>query len=243
MPRFMKLAGIAALAALLCTAPASAAIRVEPMSYDLTPNGTGARRDLRVENSGDRPTAVELRVERREILPDGSERRTPADDDFLLFPPQGIVPANGFQTFRVQYIGQPVARTVLYSVIVAQQPVDTERGRVSGVQFLFSLGTLAAVSPERSAADLVIESVIPAGPGLLRITVMNRGNRYARLRTGRWVLTAANGATETLEDEPLRRQMRQGLIEAGARRVFDLPVSSAFVREGAQARYEQTPAR
>lgn len=232
------LRGIAA-AMLFAASPAHAGVRVEPMSYDLSPSGTGARQDLRVENTSAQPTPVDVFVERREILPDGSEKRTPADDDFLIFPPQGIVPGNGFQTFRVQYVGAPITRTVLYSVTIAQQPVDMSGSGDSGVQVLFNLGTLAAVSPPNSEPNVVVETVAPSAEAAkLTVTVSNEGSRYTRLRTGRWTFTAANGASEILEGEALQKAIAQPLIEPGTRRVIELPVSASFVREGATAKYE-----
>lgn len=227
---------------LLAGSVAHAGIRVEPMAYELTPSGTEARKDLRVENTGAQPTPVDIFVERREILPDGSEKRTPADDDFLIFPPQGILPPNGFQTFRVQYIGAPISKTVLYTVTVAQQPVDMSESGASGVQLLFNLGTLAAVSPTGAEPKIVIENVAPSEEaGKLRITAVNEGNRYSRLRTGRWTLTDGGGRSETLEGERLQEAISQPLIEPGTRRIIDLPVSEAFVREGATAKYELAP--
>lgn len=232
------LRGLAA-AMLLAGSAAHAGVRVEPMSYDLTPSGTDSREDLRVENTSAQPTPVDVFVERREILPDGSEKRTPADDDFLIFPPQGIVPGNGFQTFRVQYVGPPITKTVLYSVTVAQQPVDMTGSGDSGVQVLFNMGTLAAVSPTGSEPKLVVEGVTAgAEAAKLQVTVSNEGNRYTRLRTGRWTFKAANGVTEVLEGEALQKAVAQPLIEPGTRRVIELPVSETFVREGATAKYE-----
>ena len=237
LSRSIALAALAA--ALFMPGAANAGIRIEPMAYDLTPGGLGASHDIRVENTGDQPSPVEIRVERRHILPDGTEQRSPADGDFLVFPPQGIIPPNGFQTFRVQYIGQPVDRTILYTITIAQLPVDTSASGQSGVQFLFNLGTLAAVSPPSSRPEIVVQRVEPASePGKLRITVANQGNRYTRLRVGRWTLTGGNGATETLEGEPLQQAVAQPLIEPGTERIIELPVSVGFVREGAQARYD-----
>lgn len=226
-------------ASLFVASAAHAGVRVEPMSYDLTTSGTGARQDLRVENTAAQPTPVDIFVERREILPDGTEKRTPAEDDFLVFPPQGIIPANGFQTFRVQYIGAPVTQTVLYTITIAQQPVDMSGSGESGVQVLFNLGTLAAVSPPGSEPQLVIENVAPSDEaGKVRVTVSNEGNRYTRLRTGRWTLTDGKGASETLEGQALQNAVAQPLIEPGTRRIIDLPVGTAFIREGAKAKYE-----
>lgn len=228
-----------AAAAMMVSLPAMAGTRVEPMTYDLTPSGGGAQQDLRVENTGSQPTPVEIRVEKREILPDGSDKRTPADDDFLVFPPQGIVPANGFQTFRVRYIGDPaLAKTALYTITVAQLPVEmTEQD--SGVQLLFNLGTLAAVSPAGSDARIIVESAEAAPEaGMMRITVRNEGARYTRLKQGRWTFTATNGKVATLEGAALADALPQPLIEPGTTRIIQLPVPEGFVREGARANFD-----
>lgn len=234
-----RLAGFCLFASLAIAAPAFAGIRVQPMAYDLTPSGSGAQQDLRVENTGDSPTPVEITVERRQILPDGSEKRTPADDDFLIFPPQGIIPAHGFQTFRVKYIGPAVEKTVLYVVTVAQLPVEVNAGKDTGVQFLFHLGTLAAVSPPHSEAKLVVADVKPsATANMLTVTVRNDGNRYARLRNGKWKFSARDGKQETLEGEALAKALQQPLIEPGTTRIVDLPVPADFDRTGATAAFD-----
>lgn len=230
---------IMALAMMSLTVNPALAVRVQPMAYDLTPSGTGASKDLRVENTSDKPMPVELKVERRQILPDGSETRTPAEDDFLIFPPQGIVPPNGFQTFRVQYVGDPaIKKTVLYVVTVVQLPIDTSGEKSTGVQFLFNMGTLAAVSPDGAKPQLGVADVKPSETaGKLRIEVKNTGNGYARLRNGVWTLTGGDGKVETLEGEALSNALAQPLIEAETNRIIELPVSAGFVREGAKASF------
>jgi fimbrial chaperone protein len=232
----------ATLALVLAVTPAFA-MRVQPMSYDLTPSGRGATQDVRVENTENRPMPVEIRVERRHIGQNGEETREPAEDDFLIFPPQGIVPSNGFQNFRVQYIGDPaITKTALYVVTVGQLPVNTTSAESSGVQFLFNLGTSVAVSPQGSSPDIQVSSVeVSDKPGLLRITVTNRGNRYARLHNGSWTFSAASGGSEVLSGDKLRAAVSQPLIEAGATRIIELPVSDDFVREGAKAKFDYVP--
>lgn len=239
-PILRRLVPTAVLLLSLVATSASAGLRVQPMSYELTPSGQGAERDLRVENTGASPVPVELKVERREILPDGTERRTPAEDAFLIFPAQGLVPANSFQTFRVRYIGNPaIDRTALYVVTIAQLPVEGAGDQATGVQFLFNLGTLAAVSPPGAQPRLVIASVGPgAAAGRLRIEVRNDGNKFARLGQGRWTLSAPDGHSESLEGVELQRVLPQPLIEPGTTRVFELPVSAAFRREGATATFD-----
>jgi fimbrial chaperone protein len=230
---------VAAVLFALLPSQAEASIRVLPMSYDLTPAGTGATKDIRVENTGAEPMPVEVFVHRREILEDGSERRTVADDDFLVFPPQALIPANGFQTFRVQYIGDPtIVQTALYLVTVSQLPVDAANGRANNVQFLFNLGTLAAVSPPDSRPDLRVVEVKPAPePGHLEISVRNEGNRNARLRNGTWTVRSGDGSATTVDDRDVRRAIKQGLIEPGTERVVTLPVPAGFQLKGAEATF------
>ena len=210
------------------------------MSYDLTPSGTGTQQNIRVENNGSTPAAVEVTVERRHILPDGSEKREPADDDFLVFPPQGIVPANGFQTFRVQYIGSPtLQKTALYTVTIAQLPVDTSGADTSQVQIVFHLGTLAAVWPADLKPVLQVTSVSPStDPNKLTVRISNQGNRYARLRGGQWTLTDGAGKKDVLDADTVAKGIDQPLIEPGTERVVELPVPAGFVRAGAHADYE-----
>lgn len=234
------LSGLALTAAALASSSALAGVRVQPMSYDLLPAGNATKQDLRVENTSSTPTPVEIRVERREVLPDGKDKRTPADDDFLIFPPQAILPANGFQTFRVQYIGDPAIRqTNLYLITVAQLPVSGTGEQGTGIQIVYNVGTLAAVTPKDAAANIVVTGVTPAADGKkIEVAVANQGTRYARLRNGAWTFTSGDGKTETLEGEALRNAIENSLIEPGKTRVVQLPVSDGFKREGAKATFK-----
>jgi len=224
---------------------ANAGVRVNPMSYDLQPSGSKARQDLRVENTSATPTAVEVRVERREIEPDGTDKRSPADDDFLIFPPQGILPANGFQTFRVEYVGDPAIKgSRLYLITIAQLPVSATGGASSGIQIVYNVGTLAAVSPVRSSANIEIRSVKPASDAKkIEVEVINSGDRYARLRDGAWTLTGGDGKQEVLEGESLRNAIDNSLIEPGKIRIVQLPISEQFKREGSSAAFQLSPER
>lgn len=219
---------------------ALASIRVQPMSYDLGASGSETKQDVRVENTGDQPMPVDIIVQRREILPDGTERRTAADADFLIFPPQAIVPANSFQTFRVQYIGDPLlAQTKLFLITVSQLPVDTSETAANGMQFLFNVGTLAAVSPRDAVADVRVVSVRPAEKtGLIEVTVKNDGNRYARLRNGTWTVRGGDGTEVVLDDRTIRSAIQQGLIEPGTERIITLPVEPSFRRDGASVTFK-----
>lgn len=218
------------------TAPAWAT-RVEPMMYELAPSGLAAQRDVRVENNSDQPIAVELSAERRFIAEDGTETREPADDQFLIFPPQGMVPPRSFQTFRVRYIGDPnITGTQLYVVTIAQLPLESA-APATGVQILVNLGTSVAVSPVNARAQLSVTDVKPSSDGTkLEVRVQNDGQKFARLYDGVWTFSA-RGQTSKLEGEELRAALSQPLIEARSSRVIILPMPEGMAGQDVSAAF------
>ncbi len=221
------------LAAVIGAWPAEA-FRVLPMTYDLAPIGSGATQVLRVENLGDRPLTVELYAERRDILEDGSERRTPADDDFVIFPPQSIIQPAETRAFRVQYLGEPrLERSVTYAVSVAQLPIELDGEAETGVQVVFAFSTLANVVPPGSRAVLEVREVRPdpAG-GAVLVLVENTGTRYGRVTEGSWLIGNAAGAEATLAGEPLREAVAIGLVQPGTTRLIRLPVPAGLETGG-----------
>lgn len=229
---------ILAAVAMVCVAVPAWATRVQPMVYELTPSGSTAEQDVRVENNSDRPLPVELRVERRFVAADGTETRTPAEDDFLIFPPQGLIPPNQFQTFRVRYIGDPMLRkTALYVVTVVQLPLRTPEP-ATGVQILVNLGTSVAVTPASAKANVALTSVAAGEqPDTLDVTVANTGDKFARLYDGDWVFKAGDRRV-VLEGDALREAIAQPLLEAESTREFTLVVPEEL--RGAQATVEFT---
>jgi len=81
---------IAALGFLSISTPTYAQ-RVEPMSYTMAPSGNGATQALRIENTSQSAMTVELTVNKITVDDYGNETKTPAEDDFLIFPPQAII--------------------------------------------------------------------------------------------------------------------------------------------------------
>lgn len=222
---------LALAVAILSAALPAWATRVQPMVYELTPFGSSAEQDVRVENNSDRPLPVELRVERRFIAIDGSETRLPAEDDFLIFPPQGLVPPNGFQTFRVRYIGDATLRkTALYVVTIAQLPL-VSADPATGVQILVNLGTSVAVSPPKAKARVALTDVQPAAQaGMLNVTVANTGDKFARLYDGTWTFKSGDRSV-VMESDALRSAITQPLLEAESTRVISLPVPTSLAGE------------
>lgn len=232
---------LGALILALATAAPAGAFRVLPMTYDLAPIGSGATQVIRVENLGDRPLTVELYAERRDILEDGSERRTPADEDFIIFPPQSIIQPTETRAFRVQYLGEPrLERSVTYAVTVAQLPIELDGEAETGVQVVFAFSTLANVVPPGSRSALEVREVRPdpAGGGVL-VLVENTGTRYGRVTEGSWTIGNGAGAEVALAGEPLREAVEIALVQPGTRRLIHLPVPAGLVAGGGLwARFE-----
>ena len=67
------------------------AYQVAPMVYDMAPSGNTATTVIRITNTQDQPITVEMQAEQRLFDEAGKESRKPADDRFVLFPPQAIV--------------------------------------------------------------------------------------------------------------------------------------------------------
>lgn len=197
------------------------AYQVSPMIYDLQPSGSGAAQIIRVENTNDAPITIELVSEKRFFDEKGVERREPAPADFVLFPPQAIVPAGGTQAIRVQYVGPPsLAASATYTVTVKQVPVQLPEGGASGVQFVFNFSTVANIVPPGAKAAIAA-AVAPSGNGLA-LTLRNDGNKYANLGLSKVTVTSG-GFSKTYEGEEWRKALGTSWILPGGTRVIQLP--------------------
>src|SRR6516225_4813795 len=67
--------------------------------------GSNSRANIQVVNDGAAPMPVEVLLKKLEIAEDGRTTESPASDDFLVFPPQAVVPAGATQSFRIQWVG------------------------------------------------------------------------------------------------------------------------------------------
>ncbi|MBY0343137.1 MAG: fimbria/pilus periplasmic chaperone [Sphingomonadales bacterium] len=219
----------AAAAAMSIVGMPAQAHRVYPMSYELAPAGSGAATVLRVDNTTERPLTLEVTVEKRSWDERGNETRIPADDDFLILPPQMIVEPGKTQAIRVQYVGAPTLdQTAMYVVGVNQVPVaDPTAG--TGVQFVINFGTAAYVVPAGAKTELKIASVTAAAePGKMEVVLENTGARYAPLGNTTWTFTNGAGQKMELSGDPLRETLVASVVPSGGRRIFIVPASEGF---------------
>lgn len=230
-PRVKRIVGgMAALFAGLVFITAAWAMRVSPMVSELTTSGAGSAARIEVGNVGTAALPFETRITRMEIDADGNIIETPGDEDFLVFPPQGLVPVSGRQVVRVQWIGEPnldVSRA--YYLWVKQLPVATdpnlpEGGGAVAVQVLYTMKALIVVAPPGAEPKVEVVSVKPAmvtppapeiDPSLtggepvaqppaepgVEIVVANSGKRYALMSGATWVIEGTDKA-----GQPFRRE-------------------------------------
>ncbi len=86
------------------------------MVSELTTSGAGAVAQVEVGNIGASALPFETKITRIDFDEAGNLVETPADEDFIVFPPQGLVPVSGRQVVRVQWIRRPdipVSRALL----------------------------------------------------------------------------------------------------------------------------------
>ena len=232
--RFLRLnrlgALIGALAAGLLVMSAAWAMRVSPMVSELTTTGAGSAARIEVGNVGGAALPFETMITRMEIDANGDIVETPADEDFLVFPPQGLVPVGGRQVVRVQWIGEPtIESSHAYYLWVKQLPVATdptvpESGGALSVQVLYTMKALIVVAPPGAQPKIEIVSATPAmvtpptpdvDPSLsgseapaapvaepgVEIVVTNSGKRYALMSGATWIVEGTDKAGQAFRRE------------------------------------------
>lgn len=143
------------------------AMRVSPMVVEITTRGAGSAARIEVQNVGSTALPFETRITRLEFGEDGEMIETPADEDFLVFPPQGIVPVGGRQVVRVQWIGDPdLALSRAYYVGIHQIPVDLsgdgDAAAVGGqLQVVYNMKSLLTVAPPGAEPQVRVVSAAP----------------------------------------------------------------------------------
>lgn len=217
------------------------AMRVSPMVSELTTTGAGSAARIEVGNIGSAAMPFETTITQIEMDENGALTETPADESFLVFPPQGLVPTNGRQVVRVQWIGDPKIETSqAYYLAVRQLPVSTtatgEGGGSLQVSVLYTMKALIVVAPPGAEADVQVVSAIPTlvappaatiDPALggsdlapppeepgLEVTVVNRGNRYALMSGATWVVSGTDMSGEAYS-QTLSGQMVGATVGVG----------------------------
>lgn len=234
---------VACGAALLVFTPISAeAARVSPMIVEVEPVGRGSIARVELTNTGQGEFPVEVQMFRGVISETGELELTPADDQFLVFPAQRVVPARSQQVFRVQYIGEPeLAASEVYYMQIRQIPVQIAPGQ-SQVQVVVNFNVLINVIPDGATPEPVVESIRPTvreNVTGIEVRLTNQGTRYFTAGTMPWQVsgTAEDGTAVDLSLPPERMAelIGVGVVAPGRARIFFIPTEKPLVEGTIQA--------
>ncbi len=205
------------------------AMGVSPVQLELKSVGTTSRSTLTVDNKSAAALPVEI-VIKRMTQDENGVRKYHADghNEFLVIPPQAMIPPGGSQVFRVQWVGEPaLAESKSFMLFANQVPVKLPANS-SGVQMISSMGAMINVAPPQSTADL---KVVTTGVELDKktgkkhptVTVENPTKTHALLPKATLKLQSG-GWQQTYPPDALNSQIGIGLVPPGQRRKFVLPV-------------------
>lgn len=241
----------AALVLLFAPLATAYAMRVSPMVIEMTSSGSDAVARIEVQNINKGNLAFETRIYRMTFDKNGEMVETPADDKFLVFPPQGVLPPGGRQVVRLQWVGAPdLAASEAYYVSINQLPVKLEPGTTESVsaqvQVVYNLRALVVVAPPGAKPNVEAASVSPIiyqpkaaangetpppGPGV-EIVLRNSGRRHAMMSQFGWRLEGVDVEGKPLRiditPEELNRAVGTGYVPALGERAFRIPVVAAF---------------
>ena len=213
---------------LLLTTFSANALQMNPLSLTLKPSGGGAKQSVTVSNESNEPIAVQFNVMTRQQL-NNKEIRKPADNDFMIYPPQMIIPARSTQKVRVEWLGAgQLPREKAYRLIAEQVYVSLDNKNQTGVKMLMTLVGALYVQPNGMKSNLGVSSVKRHG-NQLAVTVANSGNRHRLMKYATLILRNG-GQTLTLKGKQLVGLDGNNVL-GGATKRFMIPLPKGF-RDG-----------
>ena len=223
------------------------ALQVSPLVIDMNTVGPDSRKVITVVNSSDNDAPMELKVNRLNLGLNGEMIRTKGgEDDFLIFPPQTVIPGGATQTFRIQWIGEPdIPKSRSYNISVSQIPVAVDKapeGKTSiQLQIVYSFLSMVTVRPPEGMSSFQIRGVervqTAQGRSALALTIENTGNLHNYLANARLTLTGDNGWEKEMSRAEMANAVGSGLVLPGNTRRFvvpmaDLPTDAGLIAAG-----------
>ena len=202
------------------------ALQMTPLSIVLKPSGGGTKQSVRITNESNKPIAVQFSVTTRQMI-NNKEVRKPADKDFMIYPPQTIIPAKTTQKVRVEWLGAGnMPKEQAYRLIAEQVDVSLDDKKQTGITMLMTLVHGLYVQPNGTKSNVQITAVKRQG-NKLTITLTNSGTRHQILNYATLVLK--NGGKIL----SLKGKSIQGLegnnVLAGATHQYSIPLPKGFV--------------
>ncbi len=226
----LAFAAVASMAAVMAGPGSARAMSISPVQLEMQSTGGGSRGTLTVTNTSNAPLPVDVAIKRLTQDENGTRKyHDDAQNDFLVLPPQAMIPPGGSQVFRVQWVGEPLLAESRSFMLFANQVAVKMPGNVSGVQMISSMGAMINIAPPKSAADLTVVSAgvdidKKTGKRQATVTVENPTKTHALLPKATLHLQAGSWQ-ETLGPDVIGAKIGIGLVPPGQRRRFVLPVA------------------
>ncbi len=203
------------------------ALQMNPLSVILKPSGGGAKQSFKVTNESNQPIAVQFSVTTRQQL-NNKEIRHPADKDFMIYPPQTIIPARSTQKVRIEWLGAgTLPREKPFRLIAEQVYVSLDNSEQTGIKLLMKIVGALYVQPSKTRSNVQVKAVQQQG-NKLAVTLVNSGNRHQLMNTA--TLTLSNGVkTITLKGNKQLAGLEGNNVLAGASKRFFIPLPKGFV--------------
>lgn len=224
LPRFL----LAMISGLMIVGGAAHAYTVSPLVVEMD-GAPGARTTIRIENTKSTPITLEVVVNKRSIAGDGTEKLTPAPDDFIILPPQTIVQPGKVQNLRIQYLGDPVENeSAHYRVTVAQLPVQFDaQDNNARAQMVLNFGVAVHLSP-RGAKEQELQTAVSVHDGALEISLTNANEHHFLTGNKAYTLINANGDRHELIYSGMARAVGVNVIPGQSVRTFEIPAPEGF---------------
>ncbi|QHL90518.1 fimbria/pilus periplasmic chaperone [Sphingomonas changnyeongensis] len=194
------------------------------LAFDVVPTVTVMElpRDIRgativVSNPRTVPLPISVEIVEREVNEDGTEKQTPADELFRIFPAQAIIEPGKRQTIRVIWQGPALQKSRSFTLYAGEVPVDVTSGTASGVQRILRIGASVHVAPGGTTAAPRVAQAVPEGNGV-RVTLANDGSRFIYMND-----ISLAFAGKTIPGPELARIAERTLLTPGSRRSFVIP--------------------
>src|SRR5690606_8939095 len=129
MPEKLAIRLLALMTVIVSATTGAAAMTVSPLHVEMTSAGKSSRTQVTVTNTCSKALPVEASLQSFDIDASGMRQTKPAGDQFLVFPPQAMIPPGKTQVFRVQWVGEPLLKaSESYLLSIAQIPVKLPKG-------------------------------------------------------------------------------------------------------------------
>lgn len=213
MRNFFGLGVLSLLLALL--SPVSMSFTLQPSMKVLTLPADigGVTLVLKNPRNTDLPVVFEM-VERKILNEDGDEVRTPSESEFVIFPPQAVVPAGKSQAVRVQWVGGALSQSRSFTLFANEQPVNLNKNKQLGVTTLLHVGASIHVTNQVFEAKPELVDYQPSQDGVV-VSIANSGNEFINLDK-----MAMRFGREEVSGFDLANTAQRPLIYPGAIRTF-----------------------